>query len=133
MPLSDVVLSYMYIYRNISPRRIQPSPSFSLVVEVHAARDLDVHAQEVFKLAPCGWAQMQLFDQFNQVKMDLLIDWFCIIASCTNNMPSPNRLTEHHYLEKGDQGPYYKNIRSEILSSLSLMTFRIFCIAERIS
>uniref|UniRef100_A0A671Y3M0 Coiled-coil domain containing 17 n=1 Tax=Sparus aurata TaxID=8175 RepID=A0A671Y3M0_SPAAU len=47
--------------------RIQPSPSFSLVVEVHAARDLDVHAQEVFKLAPCGWAQMQLFDQFNQL------------------------------------------------------------------
>ncbi|XP_036970677.1 coiled-coil domain-containing protein 17 isoform X2 [Acanthopagrus latus] len=47
--------------------RIQPSPSLSLVVEVQAARDLDVPAQEVFKLAPCGWAQMQLFDQFNQL------------------------------------------------------------------
>ncbi|XP_073331831.1 coiled-coil domain-containing protein 17-like [Pagrus major] len=47
--------------------RIQPSPSFSLVVEVQAAGDLDVHAQEVFKLASCGWAQMELFDQYNQL------------------------------------------------------------------
>lgn len=47
--------------------RTQPSPSLSLVVEVQAARDLDVHNQEVFKLMSCGWTRMELFDQYNQV------------------------------------------------------------------
>ncbi|XP_045905933.1 coiled-coil domain-containing protein 17 [Micropterus dolomieu] len=47
--------------------RIQPSPSLSLVVEVQAARDVDVYSQEVFKLAPFGWTQMELFDQYNQL------------------------------------------------------------------
>ncbi|XP_059196350.1 coiled-coil domain-containing protein 17 [Centropristis striata] len=48
--------------------RIQPSPSLSLVVEVQAARDPDVHNQEVFKLASCGWIQVELFDQYNQLR-----------------------------------------------------------------
>ncbi|XP_042369363.1 coiled-coil domain-containing protein 17 [Plectropomus leopardus] len=47
--------------------RIQPSPSLSLVVEVQAARDQDVHGQEVLKPASCGWTQMELFDQYNQL------------------------------------------------------------------
>lgn len=47
--------------------RVQPSLSLSLVVEVEAARDLDVQRPEVLKLTPCGWARMDLFDQFNQV------------------------------------------------------------------
>lgn len=54
-------------YVNVSLCRIQPSPSLSLVVEVQAATDLDVHSQEVFKLASCGWTRMELFDQCNQV------------------------------------------------------------------
>ncbi|KAM9848856.1 coiled-coil domain-containing protein 17 [Aulostomus maculatus] len=41
--------------------RIQPSPSLSLVVEVQAAH-------EVFKLSPCGWTQLDLFDQYNQLR-----------------------------------------------------------------
>ncbi|XP_040896864.1 coiled-coil domain-containing protein 17 [Toxotes jaculatrix] len=48
--------------------RIQPSPSLCLVVEVQAARDLDVYNQEVFKLASCGWTQLELFDQYNQLR-----------------------------------------------------------------
>ncbi|XP_037626768.1 coiled-coil domain-containing protein 17 isoform X1 [Sebastes umbrosus] len=48
--------------------RIQPSPSLSLVVELQAARDLDVHSQDVFKLASCGWTRMELFDQYNQLR-----------------------------------------------------------------
>ncbi|XP_070688344.1 coiled-coil domain-containing protein 17-like [Pempheris klunzingeri] len=47
--------------------RLQPSPSLSLVVEVQTASDLDVHNQEVFKLASCGWTRVQLFDQYNQL------------------------------------------------------------------
>ncbi|XP_031139771.1 coiled-coil domain-containing protein 17 isoform X2 [Sander lucioperca] len=47
--------------------RIQPSTSLSLVVEVQAARYLDVDGQEVFKLASCGWTRMELFDQYNQL------------------------------------------------------------------
>ncbi|KAI3368535.1 hypothetical protein L3Q82_025544, partial [Scortum barcoo] len=48
--------------------RIQPSPSLSLIVEVQAATDLDVHSQEVFKLTSCGWTRMELFDQYNQLR-----------------------------------------------------------------
>ncbi|TDH08825.1 hypothetical protein EPR50_G00101930 [Perca flavescens] len=48
--------------------RIQPSTSLSLVVEVQAARDLDVDGQEVFKLASCGWTRMELFDRYNQLR-----------------------------------------------------------------
>nr|XP_046248214.1 coiled-coil domain-containing protein 17 [Scatophagus argus]XP_046248215.1 coiled-coil domain-containing protein 17 [Scatophagus argus] len=48
--------------------RIQPSPSLSLVVEVQAAKDLDVHGHEVFKLVSHGWTQMDLFDQYNQLR-----------------------------------------------------------------
>ncbi|KAM7388170.1 hypothetical protein PAMP_024368 [Pampus punctatissimus] len=46
---------------------IQPSPSLSLVVEVQTATDLDVYNQEVFKLQPCGWTRLELFDQHNQL------------------------------------------------------------------
>lgn len=52
---------------NQSPCRIQPSPSLCLVVEVQAAKYLDVYNQEVFKLVACGWTQLELFDQYNQV------------------------------------------------------------------
>ncbi|KAM9358401.1 coiled-coil domain-containing protein 17 [Symphorus nematophorus] len=48
--------------------RIQPSPTLSLVVEVQAGRDLDVHDQEAFKLASCGWTRMELFDEYNQLR-----------------------------------------------------------------
>ncbi|XP_053286777.1 coiled-coil domain-containing protein 17 [Pleuronectes platessa] len=47
--------------------RIQPSASLCLVVEVQAARDLDVHNQEVFRLSPSGWTRLELFDQHNQL------------------------------------------------------------------
>ncbi|XP_076581937.1 coiled-coil domain-containing protein 17 [Chaetodon auriga] len=47
--------------------RIQPSPSLSLVVEVQAVKDLVAQGHEVFKLAPCGWTRMELFDQYNQL------------------------------------------------------------------
>eukprot|EP00064_Thunnus_orientalis_P016240 superscaffoldBa00003170_g16304 len=47
--------------------RIQPSRSLSLVVEVQTARDLDVYNQDVFKLLPCGWTRLELFDQHNQL------------------------------------------------------------------
>uniref|UniRef100_A0A3B4US92 Coiled-coil domain containing 17 n=1 Tax=Seriola dumerili TaxID=41447 RepID=A0A3B4US92_SERDU len=49
------------------PAPIQPSPSLCLVVEVQAASHLDVYNQEVFKMASCGWIQLELFDQYNQV------------------------------------------------------------------
>ncbi|XP_022622142.1 coiled-coil domain-containing protein 17 [Seriola dumerili] len=48
--------------------RIQPSPSLCLVVEVQAASHLDVYNQEVFKMASCGWIQLELFDQYNQLR-----------------------------------------------------------------
>ncbi|XP_056234600.1 coiled-coil domain-containing protein 17 [Seriola aureovittata] len=48
--------------------RIQPSPSLCLVVEVQAASNLDVYNQEVFKMASCGWTQLELFDQYNQLR-----------------------------------------------------------------
>nr|XP_033478744.1 coiled-coil domain-containing protein 17 isoform X1 [Epinephelus lanceolatus] len=48
--------------------RIQPSASLCLVVEVQAARDLDVHSQEVLKLTSCGWTRVDLFDQYNQLR-----------------------------------------------------------------
>ncbi|XP_070765069.1 coiled-coil domain-containing protein 17-like [Enoplosus armatus] len=49
--------------------RIPPSPCLCLVVEVQAAaRDLDVHSQEVLKLASCGWTRMDLFDRHNQLR-----------------------------------------------------------------
>ncbi|XP_042272925.1 coiled-coil domain-containing protein 17 [Thunnus maccoyii] len=47
--------------------RIQPSRSLFLVVEVQTARDLDVYNQDVFKLLPCGWTRLELFDQHNQL------------------------------------------------------------------
>ncbi|XP_067454264.1 coiled-coil domain-containing protein 17 [Thunnus thynnus] len=47
--------------------RIQPSRSLSLVVEIQTARDLDVYNQDVFKLLPCGWTRLELFDQHNQL------------------------------------------------------------------
>ncbi|XP_069377686.1 coiled-coil domain-containing protein 17 [Paralichthys olivaceus] len=47
--------------------RIQPSASLCLVVEVQAARDLDVYQQEVFRLSPSGWTRLELFDQYNQL------------------------------------------------------------------
>ncbi|TMS20504.1 Coiled-coil domain-containing protein 17, partial [Larimichthys crocea] len=46
---------------------VHPSPSLSLVLEVQAARDPDVHHREVFKLLSCGWTRMELFDQYNQL------------------------------------------------------------------
>ncbi|KAM7409808.1 hypothetical protein PAMA_001349 [Pampus argenteus] len=46
---------------------IQPSPSLSLVVEVQTAADPDVCNQEVFRLLPCGWTRLELFDQHNQL------------------------------------------------------------------
>ncbi|XP_026201518.1 coiled-coil domain-containing protein 17 [Anabas testudineus] len=51
--------------------RIQPSPSLCLVVEVQTAKDLDVYNQEVFKLVACGWTQLELFDQYNQVYLHI--------------------------------------------------------------
>ncbi|KAK2835200.1 hypothetical protein Q5P01_015684 [Channa striata] len=48
--------------------RIQPSASLCLVVEVQAAKDLDVSNQEVLKLVSCGWTQLELFDQHNQLR-----------------------------------------------------------------
>ncbi|KAK2908156.1 hypothetical protein Q8A73_009229 [Channa argus] len=48
--------------------RIQPSPSLCLVVEVQAARDVDVFNQEVLELVSCGWTQLELFDQYNQLR-----------------------------------------------------------------
>ncbi|XP_029988573.1 coiled-coil domain-containing protein 17 [Sphaeramia orbicularis] len=48
--------------------RIQPSPSLSLVVEVQAAGNPDVYNQEGFKLVSCGWTQLELFDQYNQLR-----------------------------------------------------------------
>lgn len=42
--------------------RIQPSPSLCLLVEVQAAGDVD------FRLASCGWTQLELFDHHNQVQ-----------------------------------------------------------------
>lgn len=53
---------------------MQPSPSLSLVVEMQAARDLDVHNHEVFKLMSCGWTKMELFDQYNQVLCEIHVD-----------------------------------------------------------
>ncbi|XP_053178991.1 coiled-coil domain-containing protein 17 [Scomber japonicus] len=47
--------------------RIQPSLSLSLVVEVQTATDLDPSNQEIFKLLSCGWTQLELFDQHNQL------------------------------------------------------------------
>ncbi|KAF7656559.1 hypothetical protein LDENG_00039490 [Lucifuga dentata] len=47
--------------------RLQPSPSLCLVVEVQAARDLDVYGQEDLRLASWGWTQLELFDQYNQL------------------------------------------------------------------
>uniref|UniRef100_A0A668AJX9 Coiled-coil domain containing 17 n=1 Tax=Myripristis murdjan TaxID=586833 RepID=A0A668AJX9_9TELE len=48
--------------------RMQPSPSLSLVVELQAAGGLDIYEQEVQKLESHGWAQLELFDQHNQVQ-----------------------------------------------------------------
>ncbi|GAA6221346.1 coiled-coil domain-containing protein 17 isoform X1 [Lates japonicus] len=48
--------------------RIQPSPSLCLVVEVQAARDLDVYNQGVFNLGSYGWTRLELFDQYNQLR-----------------------------------------------------------------
>ncbi|XP_034438823.1 coiled-coil domain-containing protein 17 isoform X2 [Hippoglossus hippoglossus] len=47
--------------------RIQPSASLCLVVEVQAARDLDVQNQELFRQSPSGWTRLELFDQHNQL------------------------------------------------------------------
>ncbi|XP_029905621.1 coiled-coil domain-containing protein 17 [Myripristis murdjan] len=47
--------------------RMQPSPSLSLVVELQAAGGLDIYEQEVQKLESHGWAQLELFDQHNQL------------------------------------------------------------------
>ncbi|XP_032382106.1 coiled-coil domain-containing protein 17 [Etheostoma spectabile] len=55
-------------YMNLSLCRIQPSTALSLVVEVQAARDVDVEDQEVVKLASCGWTRVELFDQYNQFR-----------------------------------------------------------------
>ncbi|AWP10622.1 putative coiled-coil domain-containing protein 17 [Scophthalmus maximus] len=48
--------------------RIQPSPSLCLVVEVQAARDLDVQEQEVFRMVSSGWTRLELFDPYNQLR-----------------------------------------------------------------
>ncbi|XP_046906009.1 coiled-coil domain-containing protein 17 [Hypomesus transpacificus] len=48
--------------------RMQPSGSFSLVVEVQAAGGLDECGQEIQRLASCGWARLDLFDPHNQVR-----------------------------------------------------------------
>ncbi|KAM4629292.1 coiled-coil domain-containing protein 17-like [Polymixia lowei] len=45
--------------------RIQPSPSLSLVVEVQAAGGVNVPEEQT--LVPRGWAQLELFDQYNQL------------------------------------------------------------------
>ncbi|XP_055364604.1 coiled-coil domain-containing protein 17 [Betta splendens] len=46
--------------------RIQPSPSLCLVVEVQAADELDAYDEE--DLVACGWTQLELFDQHNQLR-----------------------------------------------------------------
>ncbi|XP_036375650.1 coiled-coil domain-containing protein 17 [Megalops cyprinoides] len=48
--------------------RMQPSPSLSLVVELQAAGGLDSYGQEVQRLVSRGWAQLDLFDEHNQVQ-----------------------------------------------------------------
>ncbi|XP_068599554.1 coiled-coil domain-containing protein 17-like [Brachionichthys hirsutus] len=48
--------------------RVQPSPSLSLVVEVQAGADPDVRIHQVLKLERCGWARLELFDQYNQLR-----------------------------------------------------------------
>ena len=47
---------------------MQPSGSFSLVVEVQAAGGQDECGQEIQRLASCGWARLDLFDPHNQVR-----------------------------------------------------------------
>lgn len=72
MHLQFVWFSYsLQMSYNPSPYRIQPSPSLCLVVEVQTAKDLDVYNQEVFKLVACGWTQLELFDQYNQVYLHI--------------------------------------------------------------
>ncbi|XP_028856824.1 coiled-coil domain-containing protein 17 [Denticeps clupeoides] len=51
--------------------RIQPSPSLSLVVEVHAGGGLGSCSQcgqDVQQTVPQGWACLELFDQYNQIR-----------------------------------------------------------------
>ncbi|XP_050933215.1 coiled-coil domain-containing protein 17 [Lates calcarifer] len=48
--------------------RIQPSLSLCLVVEVQAARDLDVYNQGVLNLGSYGWTRLELFDEYNQLR-----------------------------------------------------------------
>lgn len=63
--------SQVYIHEHLPslPCRIQPSPSLCLVVEVQAARDLDVQEQEVFRMVSSGWTRLELFDPYNQVHL----------------------------------------------------------------
>lgn len=56
---------------NIFSVRIQPSPSLCLMVEVQAARDLDVYDHEALRMGSWGWTRLDLFDQYNQVYMSI--------------------------------------------------------------
>uniref|UniRef100_A0A3Q1JDQ1 Coiled-coil domain containing 17 n=1 Tax=Anabas testudineus TaxID=64144 RepID=A0A3Q1JDQ1_ANATE len=80
--------------------RIQPSPSLCLVVEVQTAKDLDVYNQEVFKLVACGWTQLELFDQYNQLRSGY---WRLPVRSLpvrpSLNLPQLNSLPQVGHME----------------------------------
>nr|XP_001341200.5 coiled-coil domain-containing protein 17 isoform X3 [Danio rerio] len=46
---------------------VQPSPDFSLVMEIQTLRGLDFYNHETEGFATFGWAKLELFDQHNQV------------------------------------------------------------------
>ncbi|CAB1323959.1 unnamed protein product [Coregonus sp. 'balchen'] len=52
--------------RHPEKKKMQPSPSLSLVVELQAAGGLDAYGQEVQRLVSQGWARLEFFDQHNQ-------------------------------------------------------------------
>lgn len=48
--------------------RVQPSPDLSLVIEIQTSKGLDLLNHETESLVTCGWAKLDLFDQYNQVQ-----------------------------------------------------------------